>query len=211
MRFGSATPQHFAPVRQAEAEAAFELGRAEHGVRRAPGGRRIFGTRDRRNRRPFDLTDDRPSELEPACLAVAAQVIEPGSVGQRRQTAADESCRRFGKRPAPVGDTPLIGYDAQLVALLRESPYRQKEVSTSRSVYPAGAQNDGRGAGCDDGLLAMQLAAPVDIERKCRRLLGVRRRSETVEYIIGRVMNEDGTEPFRFFGENPRRTGIDRF
>src|SRR5205823_1783174 len=125
-----------------------------------------------------------------------------GSLRERGQAAADEPRSRFGKRPTPVGNTPLIGNDAQLVALLRESPNRQKEVATSRSVDPAGAQNDGRGAACDDRLLAVQLAAPVDIERKCRRLLGVRRRSETVEYIIGRVVDEDGVEPFRFFGED---------
>ena len=105
----------------------------------------------------------------------------------------------------------MIGDDTQLVALLRESPYRQKEVSPSRSVYPAGAQDDGRGTACDNGLLAIELAAPVDIERKCRRLLGVRHRSETVEYIIGGVVDKDGIEPFRFFGENAGRTRIDRF
>ncbi len=118
--------------------------------------------------------------------------------------------RRCRERAAPVRNADLVGHDGELVALGREPSDRQQEIPAAQSVHPARAQHERMRADGGDRALALELARPVHVERRWRRVFRIRCGARPVEHVVRGKMNEHRGRALRLFGEDARRDAVDR-
>src|SRR5215470_16063958 len=111
---------------------------------------------------------------------------------------------------APIRNAELVGDDAQLLTLTREATDSQQKILATEPVDPARAQHEAWSAACKNGLFTMQLAAAVCIDRIRRCIFPIGLGGSAVEYVVGRIMDEQRPETLGFFGEDFGSMRVDR-
>ena len=195
----------------------------KHGVRGAASRQRVLGSGNRRHLRAGAAAtaarsfDDRSRESAPGDPSPGSEIIDAaqgqGTVGVDPipdRELGDDLGSSFGDGPAPGGRADLIVHDAQLLALARQPQDGQQEILAAARIDPARPE-DQAGPTCRlDGSLASELARPVYARRIRRVRLQVRLRLGAVEDVIGRIVDEQRTEPLRFLREHAGRDTVHR-
>ena len=117
--------------------------------------------------------------------------------------------RRLGDEARPGGCADLVRHHTQFLALGGQPQHRAQKVVAPRGEDPAGAQDEViRGDG-GDRLFAGELAVAVGVDRTGRIVFFVGAVLAAVEYVVGRVMQQQGAAAPGLLREQPRRDGVD--
>ncbi len=183
------------------------------------GGQRIVAGGDAREARPIDVAGgahDVLGELEPCRFAGSRHVVdafaaaEGAAVAVELEGLVDDRDGGRGEVAAPGGRSALIVDDAQLVALPSQAQHGAHEVAAPAAVDPARADDDGRRAAGEQGLLAVALGAPVDAEGIGLVVRAVRGRTgAAVEHVVRREVDDRGAGRGRRLRERCRSHGVD--
>ena len=131
-------------------------------------------------------------------------MVETRTLLQIRHAAPNERRRCLSKRACPIGNADLIGHDSQFVAFCAEATHRQKKIAAAKTVDPTCSQNDCRGVRSGNRTLARQLALAIHVQRVRCRILIVGRHLRAIEYVVGRIVNQQCADPLRLFCKNRR-------
>ena len=209
------------PVRQFEAEGVAELAGVEPGVGRAFGGRGVVGGGDgldgfrlhlERLAGLGGLSDDVAGVVAPVGFAAGNAMI--GAVGESALAfalpLANELGGNIGEQRGRGGHPPLVGDDAQAVAIGGEFEHGLGEVAAMRADDPAGTQDQVPRIGGLQCQFAVALGQAVDALRVRGIVFDVGALLGAVEDVIGGVMDNEGAEPGGFFAKNARCDGVHR-
>src|SRR5215467_10760416 len=155
------------------------------------------------------VADNRARKFEPAGASRSAQVIDPGSLAQRRHAEGNEFGGCLRERAAPVGNAELVGDDFELIALGRETFDRQQEVRSPQAVDPARTQDEALGSALSNRALSCELALAIDIERSGRVVLGIGSRGLAVEFVVAPNAENHPLAYTTLFRQDTGRDGVD--
>src|SRR5437660_6515640 len=201
------------PSGQGNAEAPEQFLVRQARICRAARGRRMLARRDRHDagRRfgPFE-PGDLSRKSVPGRGSRRRSVVDAARVSERGGTMTPEKLRgRVRESPGAGRRSDLIGYNAQFFFFLKQTPNSEKEIPAARRIHPARAQYQMRAADVVNRLLSGELAAAVGAEGVGAVLLDIRRIFRSVEDVIGRIVEEQRSDPLRLFGQDGDRGGID--
>ena len=157
-------------------------------------------------------SDDVASVVAPVGFAAGNTVV--GAVGESTLAfalpLANELGGNIGEQRGRGGYPPLVGDDTQAVAIGGQLEHGLGEVAAMGADDPAGTQDQVARVGGLQCQFPVALGQAVDALRVGGIVFDVGALLGAVEDVVGRVVDDEGTEPGGFFAENARRDGVDR-